>query len=407
MRICFIADSSSIHVQRIVSHCLHKKDDILVLSSASYISNIPGTRTVHLLSGNMPIDIASSGEEKNYRSFSRFLKSFISPSLKFFLKFTMISLNLQRKSMLCMKEIHRFNPEVIYCFRSFPEGMLASQCHIRPLLMRTAGADISRFPRYPVYRQTIRKALQTADMLVTESNWEGKLIQDLCGPSVAPKVIIIGVNTTLFHPPLSRDDLRDKYGLPRNAFVVVTNRYLDQPYNGWFIVKSVQSILHECRDLILLYASPSKMSLRTKIQAGSITEDLPRIKFLDGPLPHSEVPDILGCGDAYVSFSSCDGIPNSLLEAMACGLVPIVAELPQLHEWIDHGVTGYFVPQYDKKHLACVINYLYNHRNELSEMAARCVSKIREQGSYDVCMERTRDLLKRLTHAGSTISSRS
>ena len=97
------------------------------------------------------------------------------------------------------------------------------------------------------------------------------------------------------------------------------------------------------------------------------------------------IPEILCCGDAYISFSAFDGVPNSFLEAMACGLVPIVGELPQLHEWIEDGITGYFVRQYDTEELASVVRYLYKHRHEISEMSARCVSKIRSGGSYDVC----------------------
>src|SRR5262249_34200851 len=96
--------------------------------------------------------------------------------------------------------------------------------------------------------------------------------------------------------------------------------------------------------------------------------------------------------------SSVDGIPNSLLEAMACGLVPVVAELPQFHEWIEDGKTGYFVRQRDTEHLASIVSHVYENRQELAEMSTRCVSRVRAQASYEVCMKRTRDLLKQLTY---------
>ena len=398
MRICFIADSSSIHVRRIVLQFVKKKDDLLVLSSASDPIDIPGTRTVHLLNGNRPFTEISSEEENRTKDFVYFLKSLFSPSLKFLAKSTLKTLALQAAWRVCIEEIQEFNPEVIYCFRAVPEGILASKCHVRPLFLRTAGSDVSQFPKYPVFRQMIRKALQTADVLVTESLWESKLIQDLCGHEVAPKVSVIGVDTDRFRPPLSRDDLRDRYGLPRDAFVVITNRYLGKPYNGWLVLKSIESILTQCDTLILLYASPIKMDLETKVKTDLIARDCPRIRFLDGPRPYSEVPEILGCGDAYISFSSIDGIPNSLLEAMACGLLPIVAELPQLREWIEDGITGYFVRQHDIEHLASVVRYLYKHRQEISEMSARCVSKVRTRASYEVCSQHERDLLKQLTY---------
>jgi glycosyltransferase involved in cell wall biosynthesis len=82
---------------------------------------------------------------------------------------------------------------------------------------------------------------------------------------------------------------------------------------------------------------------------------------------------------------------------MACGIVPVVGDLPQLHEWINHGLTGFFIPQNDKARLAYTVNYLYRNRQTLSEMSGRCISKIRAQGYYEACMEHTRELLKSLT----------
>ncbi|MCZ6781384.1 MAG: glycosyltransferase, partial [Nitrospirae bacterium] len=38
-----------------------------------------------------------------------------------------------------------------------------------------------------------------------------------------------------------------------------------------------------------------------------------------------------------------DGMPNTLLEALACGAVPILNRLPQYTELIKHGVNGFLV----------------------------------------------------------------
>jgi glycosyltransferase involved in cell wall biosynthesis len=398
MRICFIANLSSIHVRRIISYYVREKDDILVLSSAPYILDIPGVQIRHLVAKNGHSSKVSTHNGKGKIGYIALLKSFIPISLKIFVKNMTHNLCLLHRRTFCKKEIERFDPEVIYCFRSFPEGILASYCHVRPSLLRTAGSDISQLPKYPIYRQIIRKTLQTADVVVTESLWERNLLRNLCGAGVKPEVSIIGVDTTLFQPPLSRDNLRGKYGLPREAFVVISNRHLDGCYNGWMIVKTIQSVIEQCPDLVLLYLNPLTLDRRTRIKADAIASSFPRIKFLDGPLPHSAIPEILGCGDIYISFSSFDGIPNSLLEAMACGLVPIVGDLPQLHEWIEQGITGYFVPQQDMKSLGSVIHDLYENRQALTDMSARCVSKIREHGTFEVCSERTRMLLQQLVH---------
>jgi glycosyltransferase involved in cell wall biosynthesis len=45
----------------------------------------------------------------------------------------------------------------------------------------------------------------------------------------------------------------------------------------------------------------------------------------------------------YVSPSLHDGVPNSLLESMACGCFPVAGEVESLREWVRPGVNGLLV----------------------------------------------------------------
>jgi glycosyltransferase involved in cell wall biosynthesis len=47
----------------------------------------------------------------------------------------------------------------------------------------------------------------------------------------------------------------------------------------------------------------------------------------------------------YVSLSRSDGTSISLLEALSCGLFPILSDIPQNREWIDPSLeNGILVP---------------------------------------------------------------
>jgi glycosyltransferase involved in cell wall biosynthesis len=247
-----------------------------------------------------------------------------------------------------------------------------------------------------VYRHAIRKILSSATKVVTESLWERRLIHELCGRGVNTEVNIIGIDTTVFHPPENRANLRDKYGLARDAFIVVSNRFLNGRYNGWLVVEAIEGIVKNCPGLVLLYLNPTRPDSQTKTKMECITSRFPQIRFLDGGVPQPTVAEILSCGDVYMSLSSVDGVPNSVLEAMACGCVPIVGDLPQLHEWIDDGKTGFIVPQRDREEVSSLIRRLYKRPDKLAEMSKHCSSKIRTEGQSDVCLTRTRDMLKSL-----------
>jgi glycosyltransferase involved in cell wall biosynthesis len=53
----------------------------------------------------------------------------------------------------------------------------------------------------------------------------------------------------------------------------------------------------------------------------------------------------------YVSIPESDGAPISLLEAMRCGAVPVVADLPANREWISDGSNGLLVNDFNRPFL--------------------------------------------------------
>lgn len=60
-------------------------------------------------------------------------------------------------------------------------------------------------------------------------------------------------------------------------------------------------------------------------------------------LPQTELWELFLRADVFISPSAHDGTPNSLLEAMACGCLPIVGDIESMREWITPGVNGLLV----------------------------------------------------------------
>ena len=61
-----------------------------------------------------------------------------------------------------------------------------------------------------------------------------------------------------------------------------------------------------------------------------------------GQVSHERISRILATSDIYVSASTSDGTSSSLLEALACGLFPVVTRIPANIPWVEDGVTGLF-----------------------------------------------------------------
>jgi glycosyltransferase involved in cell wall biosynthesis len=60
----------------------------------------------------------------------------------------------------------------------------------------------------------------------------------------------------------------------------------------------------------------------------------------------------LKSADLYVSTSRSDSTSVSLLEAMACGVPPVVTDIEANREWITDGENGLLFPVGDSKTLA-------------------------------------------------------
>jgi glycosyltransferase involved in cell wall biosynthesis len=90
-----------------------------------------------------------------------------------------------------------------------------------------------------------------------------------------------------------------------------------------------------------------------------------------GALAHRDVLTLLPDFDVFVLPTRNEGFPVALVEAMACGLVPVVSDIPSgVAEIVDHRVTGFRPPVGDVAAFADAIESLARDRATLEDMSA-------------------------------------
>jgi glycosyltransferase involved in cell wall biosynthesis len=95
------------------------------------------------------------------------------------------------------------------------------------------------------------------------------------------------------------------------------------------------------------------------------------------------MPDYLRSADIYVSTSLSDGTSVSLLEAMACGVFPIVTDIPGNRPWIAHGKNGFLFEKGDYDKLSELILQNIGSK-ELIKNAAKINQEIvKEKGNWE------------------------
>ena len=118
--------------------------------------------------------------------------------------------------------------------------------------------------------------------------------------------------------------------------------------------------------------------------------------------------DVFRRAQIVVSPSVHDGTPNTLLEGMACGCLPVAGDLESIREWIRPGKNGLLVDATDAQSLADAILEGLENKNLRQQAAGLNQKLILERAEYTHCMSAAeRFYERRVTSRMQALSGRS
>ena len=128
---------------------------------------------------------------------------------------------------------------------------------------------------------------------------------------------------------------RSDAGLPADEPVVLWTGRLD-PVKGFEEMLAGFAILCRSRParLLLVGEGPSRPAIERLIAVHGLGD---RVRLLGR---RTDVPSLLKMADVFLFCSRTEGLPNSLLEAMAAGLPVITTDVPGCRDVVADGVTG-------------------------------------------------------------------
>jgi glycosyltransferase involved in cell wall biosynthesis len=197
----------------------------------------------------------------------------------------------------------------------------------------------------------------------------GRSIQEDYG--VPPAAVIPnGIDTEAFYRPQLREPWRRAHGFSAGDFLVVSVARLDPQKEPLGLIRAFAAALGRDERSRLILAGDG--SLRDAARDEAARLDLGgRVHFLG---VQSNVAELLAAADIFALFSSYEGNPVAVMEAMAAGLPVLATAVGGVPEIVSHGETGLLVPAGDRDAFAASLLALaadLPRRSAMSELARR------------------------------------
>lgn len=201
----------------------------------------------------------------------------------------------------------------------YPDGVTAAllgKFFSKPVVITARGSDINVLPNYFLPRTMIRWAGRHASAIIAVSKKLAEKIQSLGINSTKIRICRNGVDLQTFSPPKDRENLRKQLGL--NGTVILSVGNLISLKGHDIVIQALKKL--PGKTLIIIGKGPKEESLKQLVLNYGLTE---RVQFI-GEIEQDKLAKYYGAADILTLASSREGMPNVVLESIACG-TPVVA----------------------------------------------------------------------------------
>jgi len=356
MRIALVADPASPHTRVWVEALAAAGDEVALFSPhrSSPASDLPAAVTAPLLRSRTPVPDPVQGERPRAPQPAESAPDAVARHASADPR----RLRTMTRALRLMPAFRRWlgatRPDLLLALRFQPEGYLAATGGFRPWALVSWGQDVLRIAQaHPLHRLWSACAVRRADLLVGETDAVVAGLRALGAPARRCRKGMTGIDVHYWKPP---EDPGAPLATLRNAFPS------DAPWlaalaHGRPLILSPRAVaLHgHQRELLaavaqLHDAGPILVQVGTgdpSARAGC--RDLARElglaeRYADlGPVAREVLRACYARATVVCSLWAPDGLSQTLLECMAAGARPLVADLPGNREWIEHGLNGLLV----------------------------------------------------------------
>lgn len=245
--------------------------------------------------------------------------------------------------------------DVLLASWAYPDGVAAAwlaRCLGVPYVIKVHGSDLNVQARAPLRRTQIAQAMRGARAVVAVSRALAQAAVDLGADPAHVDTLYNGVDTRRFHVR-PRCEARTAVDVPLDVPLVLYAGNL-KVSKGCADLLQAFALLLPVRPgarLALVGDGPDRQALQRLASRLGIDH---AVRFV-GAVPHAQLPAWMNAADLLCLPSHNEGVPNVILEAMACGTPVVATRVGGIPEVLP-AEAGMMVGAHDPERLAVALD---------------------------------------------------
>lgn len=288
--------------------------------------------------------------------------------------------------------------DIVHANRLFPTGSAAlkvARFLDVPFLCSARGSEVHTYPHRNKRIKTLtQKVILQSNQISAVSKNLAYEVELLATPNKPVVVVYNGVDTDVFYPRKNQDEIRKRLGVPKHGLGIGSVCRLMSEKGVLELLSAFHVIAQQREDVWLCFVGDGP--LFAKIQEKIIEFGLVGRVYMPGFCLHHEVATWLNAIDIFVLASYDEGLPNVVLEAMACGKPVIATDTGGTSELVFVDSTGLLVPPRSSEALTGALKRLLEEPEFRSNLAKNGYSLVSESFSWSRHASKQMSLYKEL-----------
>jgi glycosyltransferase involved in cell wall biosynthesis len=274
----------------------------------------------------------------------------------------------------------------------------------RLALVSTAHAWVMLGLKGELYRRLDLSLIRRFDHLIAVSHATKREMVAAGMPADLVSVIHNGIDTDAWSPKRVSATFREELGLAR-AFPVIgyVGRIMpEKDLETWLRAAALVSEKYPRARFVLVGEGKNDGTLGDLKRLANELGIADRTSFLGY---RSDLIPVYGAFDLFLLTSRREGLPNSILEAMALGVPVVTTDVAGTKELVLDGETGYVLPQADARGIAQALIGLTENSAVRTRMSQAGRARIEREFSFFNRLRRVETLYETLLAAKHSPSS--